>query len=203
MIITGGSVAFDSLLYGEDNQYVKSYLDQQISNISQLYGQAGTRIIDRTQQLYDIVNTSRVKEIGRRALDLAAGMFRPNNIYECKTSHEVMTARPVMQKWIMANPKVRDLYNQGQCCGYGETYQPLLKEASGSSDVYYRRTMSGIISDSEEGPMATIYVEDGRIDEVIPELIFRDQFSILKSWRIAELMMNEGNDPTDPYGGKL
>ena len=205
-IVYGGDVAFDSLVYGsESNPANTAYFQPQIENISNTLTDVGRSFYANTQQLYNDVNNSEVMRIARAAVRSAKTLFQPNEVISIFDIANMQTAQPVMQRWIMANPVVRELYHKQQCDGYSESYVDLAPRDIGESHYDYRRVMNGIVQDDTENDeewFVKFYPDD--LVEGDTELNHDQRVDILSSWSIAEMFIKAGDrDPTSVYDAKL
>ena len=205
-VIHGGNTdSFDMLAFPMQNPANAHYIQHQLANFSQSLTDIGRKFIETSQQIYERVNDSNVLRTARAAIRMAGGMFHPNEIVELTTLQELRFAQPIMQRYIMAEPNLRELYNKQQCDGYSDSYANIDPGCIKEDHYDYRRVMHGIIVDKvdEEGNdtwSATQYYQENRGDDI--ELPFDEQVAILQTWDIVKLFVNAGADPSDPFASK-
>jgi hypothetical protein len=200
-VIVGGSDAFDAVLYPQQNPNVQAYLYQQVSNISQTLTDVGRQFMASAQTVYDQINSSQAMALAQAAIRAAKGLFHPNQIIDIDTLMGLQSAQPVMQRWIMSCPDVRERYNRKQCAGYGDTYVDVSPGGIRETDYNYRRVMNGVVQ--EEGDEVFVRHYQENLLEGDAELTPWQQHAVLRSWDIAALFMAQGHDVTDIYQGKL
>ena len=205
-VIHGGDVnSFDMLAFPMQNAANASYIQNQLTNFSQSLTDIGRKFIETSQQIYDRVNDSSVLRAARAAIRVAGGMFHPNEIVQLNTLDELRFAQPIMQRYIMAEPSLRDMYARQQCDGFSDSYANIDPGSKGENHYDYRRVMHGIIVDKvDEGGndtwSATQYYQENRGDDT--ELPFEEQVAILRTWDIVKLFVDAGVDPSDPFAPK-
>lgn len=208
-IIQGGNTAFDALVYGVDQHPANSsYFQRQIESISNTLTEVGQNFFANTQQLYNQVNNSDVMRIARAAVQTAKSLFQPNQILSIFDMGNMQNAPVVMQRWIMANPVVRELYHKQQIDGYSDSYEDMAPGIIGEQHYDYRRVMTGIVQDvegveGEEDSWKVCYYPD-EIYEGDKELTHDEKCDILSTWNIAEMFVAAGkSDPTSPWDAKM
>jgi hypothetical protein len=202
-VIQGGTVdSFDYLAFPSQNPMNTVYLENQLSNFSQSLTDIGRQFIETSKAIYEKVNDSNAIRIAKAALRMAKGIFHPNEIVSLTTIDEMRFAQPVMQRYIMAEPTVRTFFHKQQCDGYSSSYFDPEPTSIGKDHYDYRRVMSGIIvdevdSEGNERWVSHNYYDEARDNE--PELDFQEKVTILKTWNIAKMFIEAGQDPTDPF----
>ena len=196
-----GTSAFDYLLYPDQNPATSAYLQQQLSNFGNTVTDIGRQFLEQTRVVYDRVNDSSVVRAARSALRSAKGMFHPNTIIPLDTLDELRNAQPIMQRYIMAEPTIRDIYHRQLCDGFYPTYQDMEPTKVGDDHYDYRRVMDGMIVETDEGWKATNYYEDLLIDD--RDLTFQEKSYIISTWDMIKMFIEAGEDMTNPEGGEL
>ena len=110
-----------------------------------------------------------------------------------------------MQRWIMANPYIREQYHANRLDGYSDSY---VDDAPGmicDNHYEYRRVMDGVFvfnedpEDKEDWSFSTYYEDIHNSDT--DELDLTEQLQILRTWEALEhFVRNTDDDPTDPTG---
>lgn len=193
--------AFDMLLYPQQS-YVNTYIQNQFSTFTQTLNEHASRFIEESKRLYDALYHSKAMERARNLIRSAKQFLHPTIIRPLETLEELQQANVTMQRWVMAQPEIRSLYKAEKIQGYPETYVDVHpNEGVGHEHYDYRRVMSGIVEDTEDGWHCRIHVED-----LLPgdrELDFLEKCDILSTWDILEwYLTNSHLDPTDPFGGE-
>ena len=160
-IVYGGSDAFDALAYGVDQHPANTnYFQRQIESISNTLTEVGQTFFANTQMLYDQVNNSETMRIARAAVRTAKSLFQPNQILAISDMYQMQTAPVVMQRWIMANPVVRDKYHKQQIDGYSDSYTDMSPGIIGDQHYDYRRVMNGVIQEDNNDSWSVKFFPD-------------------------------------------
>lgn len=200
-VIHGGGNAFAALAYPEINPINFNYIEQQFSNFGQTLNEVGRAFFEGGKAIFEKIHNNDAVRAAKAAINAAKGAFKPNVIINLDTLEEIQQAKPVMQRWIMANPYVREIYHNQQCCGYDGSYVDMYPNDIGEAHYDYRRVMNGMVVEDDEGWYVTEYVED--LVEGDRHLQFDEQCDILKTWDLAELFMRKKEDVTSQFGDKL
>lgn len=204
-VVYGGGDAFNAMVYGEQSPANLTYFQQEVQNISNL-GNAltdiGRAFYNNASELYERFNGSAAMRLAKAASRAAVGLFTPDRIAYIQDIGGLQQAQYTMQRWIMANPVVRDLYQQQKCDGYSESYVDVHSGKLGEKHYDYRRVMNGVVVIEEDSWHSKTYCEellDGDRD-LMPE----EQVEILSTWSILEGFIAAGNeDPTSPFNTPL
>ena len=203
MVVYGGPEAFRALLYPhQDHPANQTYFLQNLQNFSDTLTEAGRTFMEQSKAIYDRLNSSEVMRIAQNALRQAGKLFLPNVIRPLYTLEDFQQAQPVMQRYIMSCPSVREAWQQQLCQGYGDTYLDLSPGGIRETDYTWRRVMDGIIVEDDEGWYVKSYLDE--LIEGDPVLTIDQKTDILSSWELADLFMQAAKgDLTDSNGGML
>ena len=200
--IVGSNNEFDALLYPEQHQSVYGYMQEHLQTFSNTVTDIGASFANKAKELYAKLNDSSIMERARAVVRAAKGMMNYNVIYNVANIDDLRSASPVLQKWIMANPVIREKYLDQCCNGYNETYQNIHGNDIGVDHYDYRRVMHGMMEKVGNDYVVNHYY-DTKIDKDEKPLEVDEQFIILDAWDIAEMCFAKHEDCTNPYGGKL
>ena len=98
--------------------------------------------------------------------------------------HELQTATPKMQKYIMANPYYRELYHKQLVDGYSEEYVDCEPDAIGEEHRDYRTVMDGVMVVDDDGNWECTMYDDIGYDEV--EMSLEEKDAVLRTWDSVE-----------------
>jgi hypothetical protein len=162
----------------------------------------GRQFMLKSKETYENLQNSEALRIARAAIRQTKNLFKADTILELKTLEELQAAQPTMQRWLMSNPTIRELYLQQRCHGFKDTYHDPNPEGLRATDYNWRRVMTGVVEETEGGDWTTTqYLEELLPDDV--ELTHDQKVDILSTWDVANLFLSTGFDVTDPWGGKL
>lgn len=204
-VIDGGPQVFSILSSREKHQNTLNWIQSQFSNenILNTLNEAGKTFYTGMQSVFDSINSSEAMHRARLAMKKTANIFKPDIVYNLFLIEDIQSAQPVMQRWIMANPAIRQLYHDQGCDGYSDSYVDMHPGMIGEDHYDYRRVMNGIIIDDPEHDWrCTHYLDE--LYEGDRELDFDEQLDILSTWECVEAYLKAGRyDPTSPFGNSL
>lgn len=208
MVIPGGYDAIDSVLATRPQQSTLQYFDNQYQNMLQAAQTVGNTALQQiyqvAQQTYNYVMDTRVWETAEALMRQTNHMFDPNAIRPLYTLAELQTAKPTMQRWIMACPDVREMYHNNQIDGYSGTYEDAQPGMIGVQHYDYRMATTGMVALNEETEdwKSTTYFEEPIGED--RDLSFLDKVDIMISWsQIQHQMRTQQYDPTSVWNNKL
>jgi len=201
-VIYGGADAFNAVLYQDQHPANMNYFQKEISSFSNTLTDVGKQFFSGVQTLYDQINSSEAMRIAKAALNMAKSITQPNSIRSLFELPEIQNAPLMMQRFIMANPMVRELYHEQRCDGYSGTYIDMQPGKTQEEHYDYRRVMNGIVQQDTQGTMFyTQYLDE--LHHGDKELALTEQVKILDTWEIAEMFIKAGNDPTSVWNESL
>jgi hypothetical protein len=201
IINTDSVQSFDYLMFPEQTGIDNNYLQQQFSGLSNIVDDVSQKFINTAKSLYDRANNSDLVRSAKAAIMSAKNIFHPNVIYHLDNLEQLMSARVGNQRFIMAYPELREIYHEQKCDGYSDTYVDMEPNKIGKDHYDFRRVMTGVVVDTEDGWVVNTYYED--LIEGDKELDVNEKVNILLTWdSVYHAIMNK-DDPTNVYGGKI
>jgi len=204
----GGFNTFNAMMSGgKPSQPAMEYFNnqyQQLVNTAQVLGNtAVSQIYQLGINTYQNVMQSRPWEIAEALIRQTVHLFDNDVIRPLQSLAELQTAKPIMQRWVMACPEVRELYLQQRLDGYSNTYEDAQPGvASGAAHYDYRRAMSDMVVVGEDDWSATQYHEKLAQDD--NDLSFAEKKDVLISWdAVRGLLTGQLYDPTSIFNSKL
>lgn len=213
-VVVGGTREFNALCYPEQHPGTRRFFDQQFDRASQVVGAMGDYAMgffNRAKEAYETTYNSDAVRHARAVARLVGGAFQRDRIQPLRKMEDFQTAGMRMQRWIMAEPTVRQLYHEQGCDGYSNTYVDMEPGKVGVAHYDYRRVMNGIVN------LTTEELEDGtvehgwssttwgeRLKEGDVELDFDEQATVINCWAALKTLVGEGGeDPVSVYGTML
>ncbi|QVD49136.1 hypothetical protein LUCX_66 [Xanthomonas phage vB_XciM_LucasX] len=204
IVIDGDARTFRAAAYGRPHEGTVRFLQRQFEDPSLALRVADTSFLDRARAMFDdnygdeaMARIEAVRNRLRRS-------WNPNTIFRLETVEEFQQANPLMQRWVMAQPFVRQQFKRGAVSGYLGSYVDLDAKFSGKDHYDWRRAMSGMaVYDDENGWLATTY-GDEELEGDEP-LSFEDKLHIQDTWEMAEYYLMSGkrditSPADDPWG---
>lgn len=219
VVPNGSPMTFSMMLYPEQHQRNQSYIQEKLTQVSTQLGAAvsdfGTKFMQRAKNLYEQAYNSQAVLAAKAAIRATKGLFHPNAIVQLDSLDDLRSAQPVMQRYLMANPIVRELYNEQRIDGYSDTYVNVHGKAIGHGHYDYRRVMDGIVVDHELQSMLTGKPADESepewtcttyIEDLLPEdreLQAMEQADMINNYRLQAIAISQLKDPTNLFGGNI
>lgn len=198
ILIDGDAMSFRAAAYGAPSRSTVQFLQQQFQDPSRALMFANSSFVERARNMFEenysdaaLARLEAVRRSLRKTWDL-------DDIRPLLSVEEMQNAKPVMQRWIMANPFIRKLYKEGRVAGYGDSYIDHKKQGIGADHYDYRLAMSGFATfNDEDGWTATTYGDELLDGDVRPT--FAEQIDIFQTWCEAEGHLLHGKrDITSP-----
>jgi hypothetical protein len=197
-----GDRAFTALLFPPMNSANVDYLRSQYVGVESIIDPREREFAMRSREEFEKNFSNEAMEYARKVAQHYLGQtaFGMSYILVLQEVGHFQTAAPHMQRWIMACPRVRELYH-GQCLdGYSHSYTDSSPNLSGWLHDDYRMVMQGIVEDDDSHYGFTTFAEDG---EEAP-LNINDQATILSTWDwLTSHIEEKDEDPTSVNGDKM
>lgn len=206
-VLYGGERELNLFTAGEPHPSMLQYMRETAGVIGNYIQQTGNTFAQGVVHTYENYFSDPALRHARAALSKVKSYFQSDKITELESIYDIQQAQPVMQRYIMANPTLGEMYYQGRCEGYG--YVDPFAGQYGEANYNYRRVMNGLLvqtpitDDAPEGNWAfNIYVEE--LMEGDRELDLHEQTAITETWaKIRFSLANSLVDPTSPSGNML
>lgn len=185
------------------NKSLFQYLEQTSQSAMQNLTAATQQLVSKAGDVFQRVTYSDAMRKARAVMREASVSGSLNTVKELQTMAELQHARPGMQRYIMADPVVRELYHKGGCSGYEGSYVDNAPDQSGVDHYDYRRVTNGMwIEEEKTGTVSmSAFYEDTGEDE---ELDVNQQMDIMRTWDHARAALKRGKeDPTSPENDML
>lgn len=208
-LVAGGPEMYDAMIFRESHQGTINFLAQQFENSKNLLVGAGTAFMDKARTVFEEVNSSEAMRRARALARSVGNMWEKDEIKSIWDLADFQSAKPTMQRYLMANPVVRDLFVAQRIDGYSDTYVDMEPGRKGLDHYDYRMVMDGVIVDTppekegeEAGWSYRLFFEEYLEDDRPLDVAEKDM--VLSSWEAMNAILAWGeDDPTDPLGGKL
>lgn len=207
-VIEGGSDAFNALIYGEPHPGTRDFLRNQVETMSDRLTEAGRNFMQGAREVYERVSGSTAARLARAASRQFRSLWQQDDIRELAELADLQTAPLTMQRWIMAEPTIRKLYQKQRCDGYSGSYTDVWSGDLGENHYDWRRVHSGLVQftvdehgEETEDWYATTYLEDLLPDD--SDLYLEDQVDIKTTWDNVVSAIRAGKDPTSKWDSDL
>lgn len=206
VIETNSIMSSDFAIFPEQNPMNNFFLANQFSTLPQTLTDVGKRFVEKAKETYELLNNSDIIRKAKNVLRGISSLTKPNQIIAIHDIDGFQTASPVMQRYIMAEPSIRNLYHKQRCDGYSDLYVDLYPDDIKDKHYDYQKVMNGMIIDEKDNEGNDSWVARQYYYDLTPEdreLEITEKADILYTWEIAKAFMQVYEDITDPAGGKL
>ncbi len=209
-VVFGGSREYRMLVSGEQHPNTAHYLRNQMTSLQSYIGNSDSSWAQRAIESYNRFSSEHAVRLAQAALRKVDTYFQEDRIMQLDTLAQLQQAGLRMQRFIIANPYVRERYHNQMCDGYQGTYVDMHPQDIGPGHYDYDRVMDGLIVETaptEEDPDGSWVCRVQTDEEILPgdvklNLVQNDM--ILTSWATVEHLMRYGEeDPVSPSGGML
>ena len=197
----GSGDIIDVFAGGHLSQSTTQWLSQRNESLMGTVTAAAQNFFQQAQSMYNMVSTSDAMMLLRNLTTKSENTWS-FDIVEARTLAEVQTANPFMQRWIMAQPDLRQRYLYQEVEGYGDSYVNYHGDAVGEAHHDYRRVMDGVVTHTEKEFGYKHYHD--LLGEGERELTVFEKVDVLRTWaRVAHMLEEGDDDPTSVTGAKL
>lgn len=200
VITTDSLGSATSALFYQPSQQMHQYIASGVNQYIQQVGSVIPMYAESIRQKYDeIVSSSAVQYISVLKNRLNS-VWQTNSIRYLNDIDQLQQAPSVMRRWIMAQPDIRQMYQNNAISGYGERYEDKHPDQLGYQHYDYRRVMNGVVYKDNDLLQSTQYYE--HVDEK-DLLNIVEKSSILSTWDyLSHVIDSDTNrDPTSPWNG--
>jgi hypothetical protein len=199
----GDGAEFNALVYGPKHQGTFQYLQDQVQQFSTATSEFGKVFYAKAKAMFEIDNGEDAMRAARAAMRKVGNMFVRDDIRYIDTIGGLQQAQSKMQRFIMAEPTVRQTYHNQRCDGYSDTYRDLYPADIGESHYDYRRVTDKMVMETPEDDWkVTTHFECLVADD--RDLTFEEKHDVLSTWEIiSRRMRSGGDDPTSPTNSRL
>lgn len=202
-VLVAGGAEFDALAFGAPHESTLSFIQTHLHESTRALTDAGMNWFQGIRNVYQHVDMSEAYRAARAVVRHVAHLWDDNCIHVMSDIGAMQNAKSVMQRWLMAEPTVRNLYHSQQCDGYSDSYVDIHGKVVGEDHYDYRRVMHGVVVEDDDGDWkATSYLED-----LLPEdheLHLDEQMDILDSWEHLKAKIRaKKEDPTSRWNADL
>jgi hypothetical protein len=203
----GGEAELNLFTAGEPHPSMLQYAREQAQVIGGYIQRTGHQFAQGVVDAYQSFYSDEAIHRARIGISRVKSYFQEDRIAVLSSIYEIQQASPVMQRYILAEPTIAKMVDQGRCEGYG--YPNPFPEQYGEDNYNYRRATNGLVQfqpETEDQPdggwKVVIHMED--LMEGDRELILPEQVAIGHTWAsIRYSLANSMYDPTSKSGEML
>lgn len=209
-VVYGGSREYRALVSGEQHPTTVQYLRNQMSSLQSYVGESATSWAQKAFESYERFSSDNAIRLAQAALRKVTTYFQDDRIMQLDTLAQLQQAQQRMQRFIMADPYVRERYHNQMCEGYQGSYVDMWPTDSGRGHYDYDRIHDGLIVEvapTEEDPEGSWMCYAQTDEELLPgdrRLTLAEKDMILTTQERVRFLMGTGlEDPVSSTGGML
>lgn len=202
-LIDGGADAFDCLIYNRAHPGTLEFLNYQGSSFQTMLAEPAAAFFGQMENIYQRFNNSAAVRMAQAVARRMSNLLQSDGICVLSDVGQFQYATVVMQRWVMAEPTVRQMFHAQLCDGYSDTYVDAQPGAIGKDHYDYRRVTNGVYVTQPDGTFAaTTWVEDLHAND--SELHMAEKSDILETWSNLRSLLGLGkDDPTSRWNSAL
>ncbi len=205
LIQTAGN-PFDAVkmsAFGQQHANTLQFIENQYNAVSGTLDAASQSFINASKAIYERVSSSEAIRNMKAAVNRVQSIFQSGEIRQLDSLAEIQNAHINLQRLLMAQPTLRNLYHKQGCDGYSDTYIDMNPGMVGHNHYEYQMVNDGIVTFNEDGSWeSNTYLIDYHTGD--SELDHTQQLDMIANWDTIENELRYGtSDPTDKYNREL
>lgn len=187
---------------GHLSNNVASWMQERSRNLMSTVSSTTQNWFNQAKTFYQTISESDALQALRNLTAKADVSWMGNNIHFCNSIEQIQAANPINQRYIMAEPRLREMYLNQSVEGYAGSYENFHGNAIGMAHYDYRRVTDGMVMVNDE------HIEWNDVYENVPvedrELSLFEKADIIRTWNLVNRALDEHEmDPTSPVGNLL
>lgn len=201
--VDGGSLAFDQMMYAPKSRDNLEFLQNRSQHITQNLTEAGRNFFQGARDTWNDFFGEGAARLARAVTRTVASLWETNVVRALETIGQMQNAPLVMQRGIMSDPYIKEMYLKQKIDGYSDTYVNRYGDTQGHDNYDYRRVNDGIVLEKEGGGWeAWTYFEE--LEDSEDALYFDQQVEMLHSiGNIVRMIRRGKDDPTSRFNSSL
>lgn len=194
----------DAELFGEPRRETISYLRERVERYAPRIREVFNGFFEDTHEMFERYNGDRALRRIRARIRKSSDYLIHDTILPLRTMDQMQKAKPIMQRYLMANPTARRYEREQRFDGYSDSYCNTHSHRPLFDDPDYMRVIDGVVFDedrfgvdvsSDSLNRTKSYQNAFDTDERGLDLI--EQSDVMTSWDYLEMMLEaNGKDPT-------
>ena len=205
-VAVGNANDFNALAFGQKHPGTLQFLETQVAHAENLmsnFTAAGSQFMSRAREVFNSFNGADASRLAKAAANKFNSVFQTNRIRPLLDLSEMQSACLTMQRWIMAEPTVREMFHRQRVAGFSDSYIDMEPDSIGSTHYDYQRVMDGMLVETDNGGYEFTHYFDPKHEED-HTLDIVDKVDILSTWDMVKVYLERNEeDPTDPFCGRL
>lgn len=187
----GSTADFNAFAYSPPNQNTVQFIENRLSEKMMQLGNTitdfGRQFFQQSAAAFESFHGSEAIRTAAAALRKSKAYFQSNTIRPLENLDALQTAPEVMQRFLMANPYMRDLFHRQRIDGYSNSYIDMHPKEIGPGHYDYDLVVQGQYLPDEENDFHMRYTF---LDLAEGDVLLNhdQQVDILNAWELMEAM---------------
>lgn len=182
-------------IYGATTDFLRDRLNNMIS-----LGTVSEAFMNSARSMYDQFHGADIMRQVRAVTQQLGGLFDLDKIHYLHDIADFQRAKPIMQRFLMAEPTIREMYLRFEADGYSETYQNIHGNDVGTWHHDYRLIMDGMLVEAPDDELVVRVFYEDQHEEDLVRLTPWDQMDVARSWeRMRYFIQQREQDPTSIF----
>lgn len=199
LVSSGDSDAMHAFTHGIMSRDDLSYFKDRVESASRTATGYAAKFLDRARESLENLDLGGLRRSVDRLRERFGARFDEDRICSLISIPSLRDAKPTNRRYVMAMPRLRELYMKERCSGYEGDF---INDEPGFVGVLhddYRAVMNGAFVETKEGGWVTHL--SGKDD---PELDHFEREMVRDTWAFIDQTLDEGvHDLTCKYGSYL
>ena len=183
-------------MFGRPMQSAQQYMGSTVNNfVAQATGVAAQSAVQMVDRFNTLTSASYLATVDNMRNQLMS-TWATDSVRFLPTINEIQEAPLSMQRWVVANPTLRESYNRDGLSAYDGGYHDIRPGGVGVDHYDFRRVMNGVVSTTDSITTSTQYHEPLVSAEDVLSIV--NKSDILRTWDVIDAAIEEGitADPT-------
>ena len=190
----GMTYAFAPPQSPQNYAFIQNYYD----GLVQTVGAGFQSAVQAARNVFESAYNFGMELKAKLGFEMGGNNLHPDSIIPLWTLDDLRQAQPMMQRFVMSDPFIRQRYLDQQCSGYVDTYVNHHGDAIGVHHMDYRIANEGMVYEDKEGNyIASHYYVQETMEEGDRTLLSVEKAMIAISCMTARALMEDGIDPTE------
>lgn len=201
-VVNGDDATFVAMAYGRPSERTFQFLDNMRDKFNNNLTEHASNFYQSCQSLYRRIDNSEAMRLLKAAYGVMETFRLPDIIQTLSTIAEMQNAPNAMIPWVMANPVIREMYQNRQCAGYGDLYENMFGASIGMTHQDYRVATHGLWREVQGEMVCDIYADVSANPTL--QLDIDEQLHITSTWiEMEDYLEKNRRDPTSRYNASL
>lgn len=202
-IHTGGVSAYRQMAFKPPSDREIRHIRDRLESRLDLYRDTDRDYRRRSVEIFERTTSHSAIAQARELWRDAQSIYSADKISFLSVIEALQSARPSMQRWIMADPDTLRAYRKQRIDGYSDSWKDLEPDEEPEDRLDYRMLHDGLVKVHPDDPdYLCMDVHYGLPED--ESLTISDKHDILDTQQAMRIFMARcDRDPTDVFGGKM